>query len=121
MGGDVLIVDDDPAFRRLAARMLFAAGLTIAGEAADARAAIVAAHECRPGGILVDVGLPDRDGVALAHELVALAWRPRVLLTSTDPDAAGRDGGLLFVPKEELPNAPLRALLGAAEPDRREG
>jgi hypothetical protein len=39
-----------------------------------------------------------------------------VLLTSTDPDAASSDdvrrsGALGFVPKSELPNAPLAQLL----------
>jgi DNA-binding NarL/FixJ family response regulator len=69
MARSVLIVDDDPAFRRVAARMLKAAGLTVSGEAQDARAAIAAANASRPDAFLVDVGLPDRDGIDLAHEL----------------------------------------------------
>jgi CheY-like chemotaxis protein len=111
----VLIVDDDPAFRVLAARMLEEAGLAVAAEAADARAAVAVAHALRPGGILVDVGLPDRSGVELASELLALPWHPRVLLTSADADAADAGtagtGGLRFVAKEDLPGAPLHALL----------
>jgi DNA-binding response OmpR family regulator len=113
----VLIVDDDPAFRRLAGRMLVDAGLTVCAEAGDAREAVAAAHASRPGGILVDVGLPDRDGLDLALELRLLEWRPHVVLTSSDPDFADmvesqRDLELRFVPKEELPSAPLRELLG---------
>ena len=108
----VLIVDDDPAFRSLAAGMLNEAGLAVAGEAGDARAAVAAAHATRPGAILVDVGLPDRSGVELARELLALPWHPRVLLTSADADAAGNgDASLRFVAKEDLPGAPLLALL----------
>jgi len=62
---------------------------------------------------------PDGDGVALAVHLCSLPWRPRVVLTSTDPDAArpgdlARSGARAFVAKEELPNAPLRELLAAA-------
>jgi two-component system nitrate/nitrite response regulator NarL len=120
MSGSVLIVDDDPRFRRLASRILAGAGLTVVGEASDARAAVIAANASKPDGILVDVGLPDRDGLELARELLALGWHPRVLLTSSDADAAelvdGRDGTVPFLPKEELPNAPLQALLG---PERR--
>ena len=46
----------------------------------------------------------------------ALPWRPRIVLTSTDPDAASADdvsrsGAAAFVAKDELPNAPLRRLL----------
>jgi hypothetical protein len=43
-----------------------------------------------------------------------MPWHPRILLTSIDPDAArliGDQGAGPFVPKNELPNAPLRELL----------
>jgi DNA-binding NarL/FixJ family response regulator len=68
--------------------------------------------------VLVDVGLPDRDGVDLARELSALPWRPRVVLTSTDTEAATASeieasGAQAFVPKIQLPNAALGELLGA--------
>jgi DNA-binding response OmpR family regulator len=116
MTGSVLIVDDDPRFRRLAKRILTGAGLTVVAEAADAEAAVIAANASKPDGILVDVGLPDRDGLDLARELLGLGWHPRVLLTSSDPDAAdpvdGRGDALPFLLKEDLPNAPLQALLG---------
>jgi hypothetical protein len=56
--------------------------------------------------------LPDRSGFELARELLALPWRPRVLLTSADADAADTgDASLRFVAKEDLPGAALRALL----------
>ena len=66
----------------------------------------------------MDVNLPDRDGIALARELAALPWRPRVLLTSIDADAASlddvrRSGASGFVHKADLPNTPLRRLLAA--------
>jgi DNA-binding response OmpR family regulator len=113
MTGSVLIVDDDPRFRRLAKRILARAGFTVFAEAADARAAVIAANASKPDGILVDVGLPDRDGLDLGRELLALRWHPCILLTSSDPDAVdGRGDGLPFLPKEDLLNAPLQALLG---------
>jgi DNA-binding NarL/FixJ family response regulator len=119
MIGSVLLVDDDPVFRGLARRMLQATGLIVVGEAETVAAAIAVAHEVRPDAALVDVGLPDGDGIALAGELTALPWRPRVVLTSTDPDAASpedvrRSGAGAFVAKDELPNAPLRQLLATA-------
>jgi DNA-binding NarL/FixJ family response regulator len=125
MGASVLVVDDDPQFRRLAARMLVAVGLVVAGEAETAVAAVAAVGALRPDGVLVDVGLPDRDGISLAQELAALPWRPRVVLTSSDPDAAGpRDvqasGAAAFVPKEQLPNAALHRLLADTRPPVRD-
>jgi CheY-like chemotaxis protein len=117
MKGSVLVVDDDPAFRRLAPRILEPFGLAVAGEADSAAAAISAAGLLRPDAVLVDVGLPDRDGVALARELSALPWRPRVVLTSSDAEAATASevrscGATAFVPKDELPSAALGDLLG---------
>lgn len=116
MAGSVLIVDDDPVFRGLARRMLVACGLVVVAEASTVAAALAVAERLRPDGVLVDVGLPDGDGVALAGQLSALPWRPRVVLTSTDADAASLDdvrssGAGAFVAKDALPNAPLASLL----------
>jgi DNA-binding NarL/FixJ family response regulator len=115
----VLLVDDDPAFRALATRILNEIGIEVVAVAGDAAAAVAAAKSLKPDAALVDVGLPDRDGVQLAYELAALPWRPRVVLTSSDSDAA--DGieapaageHMAFIAKEQLPNAPLRRLLTA--------
>jgi DNA-binding NarL/FixJ family response regulator len=70
-----------------------------------------------PSAILIDVELPDGDGVALARELAALPWHPRVVLTSVNGDIttaeeARNAGARAFVHKAELPNAPLARLLG---------
>jgi CheY-like chemotaxis protein len=119
MAATVLIVDDDPGFRGLVARMLTASGMTVAGEAENAEAAVAAAVALRPDAALVDIGLPDRDGIDLAYELAELPWGPRVVLTSSDADAAsldrrGSDGPRLpFIAKADLPGAPLHRLLGA--------
>jgi len=113
--GSVLVVDDDPAFRRLAVRVLAAFDLGVAGEAATVAAALAAAVTLRPTGVLVDVGLPDGDGITLAGQLSSLPWRPRVVLTSSDMEAASdgdvdRSGASAFVPKDQLPNAALDQL-----------
>jgi DNA-binding NarL/FixJ family response regulator len=112
----VLVVDDDPDFRGLAARIIAADGTVVVGEAGTVATAIEQALLLKPAGALVDVGLPDGDGITLACELSALPWQPRIVLTSTDPDAASsedvrRCGAEAFVPKDELPNAPLHRLL----------
>jgi CheY-like chemotaxis protein len=113
----VLVVDDDPAFRRLAQRILEACGLALAGEADTAASALSVAGALRPDAALVDVGLPDSDGIALARQLTALPWRPRVVLTSSNSEAATasevrNSGAEAFVPKNELPGAALDGLLG---------
>ncbi|HEX4629061.1 MAG TPA: response regulator [Gemmatimonadales bacterium] len=117
MSRSVLIVDDDPQFLSLATRILTKAGLEVVATADDAAGAVGAANATRPAAMLVDVGLPDREGIDLAYELAALPWHPRVVLTSTDSDAGlgieQRDGRprLPFIPKDELANGRLPALL----------
>ena len=118
MAPTLLLVDDDPIFRSLATEILRDAGIDQIEYAGDAAAAVAKARTMRPEAALVDVGLPDRDGIDLAHELAALPWSPAVVLVSADRDAAagldqlGGDGLLPFIPKDELPDAPLRRLLG---------
>jgi DNA-binding NarL/FixJ family response regulator len=116
MAGSVLVVDADAVFRRLARRTLAASGLEVVGEAATGAEAVALAEALKPDGVLVDIGLPDGDGIALARELAALPWRPRIVLTSTDADAASADdvrgsGAERFVPKAELPTMSLKRLL----------
>ena len=118
MARSILIVDDDPAFRELARRLVTAAGLTVVGEAATATEALAVARELRPDAALVDIDLPDRSGVALAHELTALPFRPRAVLTSDDAEAAPqqaveRSGASAFVYKGDLADGTLRQLLGS--------
>jgi DNA-binding NarL/FixJ family response regulator len=112
----VLLIDDDPSFRSLARRVLTGRGLEVVGEAGDAGAGAEAARSLRPDAILLDVGLPDRDGVHLAGELSALPWSPRIVLTSVDPDATSDDAALRqgacgFVRKHDLPGDGVGLLL----------
>jgi DNA-binding NarL/FixJ family response regulator len=113
----VLVVDDDAGWRGLAARILMEEGMIVAGEAATAADALEMAASLRPDAALVDLGLPDGDGLTLTRRLAALPWRPRVLLTSADrdattPEAALDAGAVGFVGKDELPDAGVAQLLG---------
>jgi DNA-binding response OmpR family regulator len=112
----VLLVDDDSDFLALSTRVLEGMGAEVVATARDAESAIVAANDNRPEAVLVDVGLPDRDGIDLGAELAAMPWKPRVVLTSTDGDVdrdvESRGVNLPFVPKENLATDGLRGLLG---------
>ena len=115
----VLVVDDDRDFRGLVARMLAAMGLEVVAQAGTCAEATAAAADLRPDAALVDVGLPDGDGLVLAQQLAALTWAPRVVLTSSDPEAAtdavARElGAVGFVAKQDLSNGSLRRMLADA-------
>jgi two-component system KDP operon response regulator KdpE len=60
----VLVVDDEPAIRRLLRGSLSRAGHEVI-EAGDARAALSALAIDKPDLVLLDLGLPDRDGLEL--------------------------------------------------------
>jgi two-component system KDP operon response regulator KdpE len=72
----ILIVDDEPQIRTLLRATLGRAGYAVV-EAADAREALNAKAIDKPDLILLDLGLPDRDGLEL---VTALRAEPRAAL-----------------------------------------
>jgi len=91
--------------------------MTVVGEAGSIAAALEAAARLEPSAVLVDVELPDGDGITLSRQLAALPWHPRIVLTSIDgeittTDEARHAGARAFVNKADLPNLPLVQLLG---------
>lgn len=60
----ILVVDDEPAIRRLLRNTLDRAGYAVV-EAEDGRSALKRAAIDHPGAVLLDLGLPDRDGLSL--------------------------------------------------------
>jgi two-component system, OmpR family, KDP operon response regulator KdpE len=60
----VLVVDDEPAIRRLLRQTLERAGHEVI-DAADARVALAAVAQTAPDAVLLDLGLPGRDGLEL--------------------------------------------------------
>jgi two-component system response regulator MprA len=92
----VLVVDDDPPLRRMLQRTLVAEGfeVTLAG---DGAAALVEAERAAPDVIVLDVGLPAMDGLAVCRRLRGKGLpTPILMLTARDavPDrVAGLEAG----------------------------
>jgi two-component system, NarL family, response regulator DevR len=108
----VLIVDDDRGFGRAATELLADRGYRVLGQATTITEALVRFDELGPDAVLLDVRLPDGDGVLLAEMLRARPDRPRVLLTSTDRHAVSdamlrHSGASGFLPKSELADSDL--------------
>ena len=111
----ILIVDDSPRFRALAAELLAMRGFEVLGEAADGEQALAAVARCCPDGILLDVNLPGQDGFALAASLTAACAGARIVLTSADLDYVPAEvmkacAAIAFVAKQELAVADLTTL-----------
>jgi CheY-like chemotaxis protein len=112
----VLIVDDNPRFRVRARRWLEADGYAVVAEAADGASALEAVRRHRPDVLLLDVGLPDMSGLAVAERLTRSPDAPTVVLTSTHDvtdfgDRIAHCGARGFVPKAQLSGAALAAVL----------
>lgn len=75
----VLIVDDSSAFRSTARMLLQARGYEVVADAQDVATGIQKAAELRPDCVLLDVNLPDGNGLDLAAELADRPLRPRVV------------------------------------------
>ena len=111
----VLIVDDHAAFRASARALLQAEGFDVIGEAANGAAAVEAVAALRPEIVLLDIQLPDLDGLAVAEQLAGAADAPAVVLISSR-DAAAYGPRLQatpargFIPKRELSGEALAAL-----------
>lgn len=76
----ILVVDDEPQIRRLLRTALERAGYGVA-EAATAREAIRAVPMVKPDVVLLDLGLPDRDGLEIVP-LIVRAGGANVLVVS---------------------------------------
>ncbi len=102
----ILIVDDDQRFRGIARKLLECEGFEVVGEAEDGQGALDAVRELEPDVVLLDIQLPDLDGLEVAEQLSGKGG-PAVVLTSTrdecDFGAQLKESGARgFVPKDEL-------------------
>lgn len=106
----VLLVDDDDLMRAgLKAVLSTDAGIEVVAEAGDGRSAVVAARRHGPDVVLMDVRMPDLDGIAATREVVAVSPEIKVaILTTFEQDDyifgalnAGASGFLLKRTKPE--------------------
>ncbi len=100
----LLIVDDDHLMRAgLRAVPSSDPGVDVVGEAADGREAIERARRLNPDVVLMDVRMPNLDGIAATRAIVGAAPRARILIVTTFEDddyvfgalSAGASGFLL--------------------------
>ena len=68
----ILVVDDSEAFRKVLIELLVRAGFHDVVEAGDFDEAIQVFKSKKPGFTFVDMVLPDRSGVDLTRELLAI-------------------------------------------------
>lgn len=81
---NVLIVDDSPTARRMLAGIINAApGMRVVGEAINGRQGIKLANELRPDVILMDVIMPEMDGLEATREIMHATPMPIVVCSAS--------------------------------------
>lgn len=104
----VLIADDHPLFRVGLAYALRARGFEVVAEAENGRHAVELARTHRPDLAVLDVRMPELDGVEACAALLALDTAPLVVMLTTFEEpaliaAARSAGAVAYLSKETDP------------------
>ena len=112
-----VVIADDQALVRGGFRMILGAqpDIEVVGEAAHGRDAVAVAARTRPDLVVMDVRMPELDGIEATRRLLAGAQPPRVLmLTTFDLDEyvyeAMKAGASGFLLKDTDPPELVRAV-----------
>ena len=117
----VLVVDDQAPFRAAARAVLHRMeGFELVGEAGGGAEAVSLASQLRPALVLMDINMPDMNGIEATRLILAEHPDTVVVLCSTydvgdlPPDAA-MSGARAYVNKEQLGAEVLRRLWAERE------
>jgi DNA-binding NarL/FixJ family response regulator len=113
-----IVADDDPLARATIKDALRRADIVVVADAHTGREAFELCMHYRPDVVLMDVVMPELDGIAATRQIVeALPEQAVIILTSADEEALGivglRAGAVGFLTKEVDIEALPRALQGA--------
>ncbi len=120
----LLIVDDHPMVRNGLRSMLTAAGFDVVGEAENGEEALQKIAQLKPVVTLMDVRMPDMDGITALEHINAQKYQTRVIMVTTYKNttylvralAAGADG---FVIKDITPDELMATVKAVAAGESR--
>ena len=85
----VLLADDHAVLREgLRSLLELETGMEVVAEVADGRRAVEVARELRPDVVVMDIGMPDLNGVEATRRIVSGSDRTRVLCLSVHKEAS---------------------------------
>ena len=113
----ILIADDHGPFRAMLKSMLAQFGAEVV-ECRDGREAVQRFREFAPDWVLMDIEMPQLDGLSATRQIIAMSPRARVVMVTDHDDAdlraeADRAGAAGYVRKDNLEVLP--GLLRKAE------
>jgi len=115
----VLLADDHELVRVALRAVLEEAGIEVVGEASGGAEAVVLADSLRPDLLLLDMRMPDMNGVEVCRELSTTAPDVRIVILSSfadDGDVFGAlsAGAASYIMKDIAPDALVSAIRGVA-------
>ena len=91
MSTRIVVADDEALIRMDVKEMLTTLGYVVVGEAGDGRSAVNQARELRPDLVIMDIKMPELDGIDAARILTEEAIAPVLLVTAySDQDLIER-------------------------------
>lgn len=110
----VVVAEDESLIRLDIVEILRDNGFEVVGEAGDGETAVALATELRPDLVVMDIRMPQLDGIAAAKRLAKDQIAPVVLLTAFSQrelvEQASEAGALAYVVKPFTPNDLLPAI-----------
>jgi two-component system response regulator NreC len=111
----IFIADDHPVFRNGIKSVLSASDYDVIGEADNGNAALKAISAMKPDIAILDITMPDLDGIAVTRRVVEDVPETRVIILSMHADLnhpinAFRAGALGYVLKDSEPGEILKAV-----------
>ena len=82
MGKNILIVDDAAFMRMMIKDILTKNGYTVAGEAENGAKAVEKYNELKPDLVLMDITMPEKDGIQALKEIKAADSSAQVIMCS---------------------------------------
>jgi DNA-binding NarL/FixJ family response regulator len=105
----ILVVDDHPLFRQGLRDVLRSeSDIDVVGEAANGEEAVAMTQALTPDAVILDINLPDQNGLQVTRQLKALHSSAAVVLLTAYDDSeqilhAFRAGGSAYCPKDVTP------------------
>ena len=118
----ILIVDDHPLTRDALAGLLAQNGFDVVGQAGSGAEAIIKAGELQPDLVLLDLSMPEMDGLTALPQVREAAPQTEVVVLTASEDehnllGAIRSGAAGYLLKSEPPERIVAFLRGVAQSD----
>jgi DNA-binding NarL/FixJ family response regulator len=123
----ILLVDDQLQVRQgLRMTLALEDDFAVVGETSNGHSALALAQVLRPNVIIMDITMPEMDGLSAMVELAQSCPQCAVVILSLRDDAATQAqayaaGAAAFVSKHESPEALVQAIRGARRQGHRVG